>query len=371
MRIDLVSYAPIHEQAVRAFNQRMRDGGWDVSFSESYRPGSLPHGKHASLYKEYFLALDEVGEVRGAYILKYQDFLIHGQLVTIANYQFPLSEGVIDKRYGMVGVSMILDAQRREPKLYGLGLGGVAEPSARLMKAARWKMVRVPFYFCVARPSRFLRNLNYLRTSRLRCALFDALAYSGLGSVGMKIITGIQRARQNGMESQLESVEQFEDWADDLWNAAKAKYSLAAVRDQKVLNALYPRQNPTYLKLRVSRGTRVVGWAVVLDTQMAQHKYFGDMRLGSIADCFADPVDAPAVVYAASRFLLHRGVDMIVSNQSHDAWGQALRRSGFFAGPSNFLFAASQALAKTIEPLKATISHAHINRGDGDGPVSL
>jgi hypothetical protein len=104
---------------------------------------------------------------------------------------------------------------------------------------------------------------------------------------------------------------------------------------------------------------------VMLDTAMRDNEYFGDLRVGTIADCLARPEDAGIVIHAARVYLERRGVDLIISNQGHPAWTGALRADGFFRGPSNFLFAASPALGA------AGISEYHINRGDGDGPVHL
>jgi len=115
------------------------------------------------------------------------------------------------------------------------------------------------------------------------------------------------------------------------------------------------------------RGERAIGWAVALDTAMRDDKYFGDLRVGSIVDALARPEDARAVIGAAARALTGRGVDLIVSNQCHQAWQDALRRSGFLEGPSNFIFAASKKLAE----LTGRYEEIHINRGDGDGPIHL
>jgi hypothetical protein len=93
--------------------------------------------------------------------------------------------------------------------------------------------------------------------------------------------------------------------------------------------------------------------------------------VGSIADCLSRPENALAVTQAVTAFLLDRGVDLIVSNQSHAAWGAALRKNGFFSGPSNFIFAAGKPLAGLLAPLESVFPELHVNRGDGDGPVNL
>jgi hypothetical protein len=108
---------------------------------------------------------------------------------------------------------------------------------------------------------------------------------------------------------------------------------------------------------------------VLLDTQMRGHLQFGDMRVGSIVDCLAAPEQAGAVMRAAAGVLEERGVDLMVSNQLHRAWSDALQQAGFRKGPSNFLLALSPALAECVNG--AGDDGFHFNRGDGDGPIHL
>jgi hypothetical protein len=95
---------------------------------------------------------------------------------------------------------------------------------------------------------------------------------------------------------------------------------------------------------------------------MQWHRQFGDMRLGSIIDCLALPEHAPQVIAAAARVLERRGVDLILCDHSHPAWGAALRGAGFLEGPSNFSFAASPALTGKLEQG----SDLYLMRGDGN-----
>ena len=143
------------------------------------------------------------------------------------------------------------------------------------------------------------------------------------------------------------------------------------MRNAAILRILYPEAEKRFIKIKVSSEGKVLGWAVMLDTQMATHKQFGAMRVGSIVDCFARLEDAPAVMKAATEVLEKRGVDIIVSNQLNHYWGLALKQAGFLSGPTNFLFAASKKLAQLFEPVPPGPLTLHINRGDGDGPINL
>ena len=74
------------------------------------------------------------------------------------------------------------------------------------------------------------------------------------------------------------------------------------------------------------------------------------------------------VVRAAADALAERGVDLMLSNQSHPAWCTALRRNAFLPAPSNFAFAPSAELGKQIRAIDPDGRDMHLNRGDGDGP---
>jgi hypothetical protein len=164
---------------------------------------------------------------------------------------------------------------------------------------------------------------------------------------------------------------EFEGSADDLFADNVDSYVLVADRRGGTLRRIYPREESRYIRLAVSKSGDVIGWALVLDTQMRDDKYFGDMRVGSIADCFAAPDDAPSVVAAADEFLTRRGVDIVVSNQLHPRWCDALEMAGYERGPSNFFFYFSEELGDRLATIDDWQSGVHLNRGDGEGPAHL
>lgn len=114
-----------------------------------------------------------------------------------------------------------------------------------------------------------------------------------------------------------------------------------------------------------------VGWAVLLDTQMKEHKQFGSMRVGTIVDCLSLPGDEAKLISLCRVHLKSRGVDLIISNQSHSSWCEALVSSSFLKGPSNYIFATSPKLTQALGNLEAGIGAVHMNRGDGDGPIHI
>jgi hypothetical protein len=319
--------------------------------------------------------------VRGGYILRRQTFSVCGATLAAAHYRLPLSEGIVNRSYAMLGLRMVRDALSREPRLYGLGMGGWDKPLPQMLKRLGWTMCAVPFHFKVVHPFRFLRHIEALRTSPPRRAALDAAAFTGAGWLGMKAL-GLTRPLPSGPFN-LEPG--FAPWADEVWERSRPAYALLAQRDAATLEQLYPPSDPRFLRVRAAGG-----WAVLLDTQMQSHKQFGDMRVGAIVDCLAPPGSAGAVIRAAASLLEQRGVDLIVSNQLHGAWRRALTESGFRTGPSNYLLALSPALAdaagggpdralRSCEEMRPQAGVGklklappfHINRGDGDGPIHL
>jgi hypothetical protein len=350
---------------------RIEAGGGSYRFPESPIPNWLPRRDPIPLYQEYFVVL-EGSIVRGGYIMKPQEFAFDGKVTMIANSTFPISEGIVNRRYAHVGFLILKDALKRQPLLFGLGLGSYDEPITRMMKAARWSVVSCPFYFIVNRPFHFLREIAFLRRTRSRRIILDALAFSGLGWAAIKLLhslKGLPRGTATDLTS--EEVESFSSWADEIWKRAKDDSAMIAVRDAAILNTLYPSGNGRFRRIKVLRGGEAIGWAVVLNTKMKGHNHFGDMRVGSVVDCLAVPGEEHQVVTMATRHLERHGADIIVTNQLHRSWCKAFAGNGYLSGPSNFIFTASPQLAQRLHPFEVNASKVHLTRGDGDGPFNL
>lgn len=369
MPIGIQPYNEDMVPAVRAFNQRLAAGGIapEFHFPESHIPHWLPKTDSRRIYQEYYLAVDDQF-VRGGFILKYQEFRLGGEMRLLAYYHHSVSEGVVNKKYAGVGVYMLRSAMKMQPTLFALGMGGFDRPLPIMLKAMRWEMALVPFYFKVNHPSRFLREILPLRSSPVRRAAGGLAAVTGAGWLGIKALHWIRS--RTAPRTSVEVIHSFDSWADDLWRQCSSQYAFIAKRDSATLNILYP-SGKSFVCLKVGGADRVAGWAIVLDTQMRENKYFGNLRIGTIADCLAAPTDAPAVVAAAARALQEREVDLVIANHSLCPWRQAFRAAGFLEGPSNFIFAASPAFAENLHPFDRNQLQVYLNRGDGDGPVNL
>lgn len=354
--------------AVQAFNQRLAAGGAGWRFPEEPRPDWLPEEPGSDVFQKLILLLEDE-TVRGAYVIKHQSVSLRGKIHRAGNLYMPLSEGTIDRAYSLVGARIFSDAVRREPLLFALGLGGGSAQITGLVRALGWQLRPVPFFFKVIHPYRFLRELRYLRTSPLRARLMDLAAFSGAGWAGATATNALLNRRPRGKGPfDVQTVDRFGSWVDDLWRDCAGRYSFAAVRTSAVLNRVYPPGRAGLLRLRITRAGETIGYAVVLDEQSLPYEALGNMRVGTLMDGLALPEHAEPVVWLAGRVLEDRGVDVILTNQSHAAWGSASRRAGFIQGPSNCLFAAARPLADLIREADPQGRELHLTRGDGDWP---
>lgn len=366
MAIVVQPYVPEHEAAVSEFNQRLKAGGAekDLVFYEHATPRWLPPGD--SIFNQYFVATEN-RVVRGGYALKWQDFwLPDGQVRSIAYYHHPLSEGIVNKSHAMVGTLLLRDAIARAPLVYCLGMGGYDRPLPKMLIGLGWKHFAVPFYFRVVNPFRFLREMQPLRSSSVRRWGADLVAFSGAGTLGVKarsVLTAVLAPTVAAYE--VSEFSEFASWSDPLWKEARSECSMAAVRDSRALQRLYPAVEQHLTRLRIHRNGTDLGWAVVGERR--KDAKYGNLRVGSIVDCWALPGNALAVVRAANDKLEALGMDLIVSNQSHRDWCRALKGAGFMSSESNFIFAASKKLSELLKPFDEVKARLHFTRADGDG----
>jgi hypothetical protein len=230
-----------------------------------------------------------------------------------------------------------------------------------------WTHYLVPFFFRVLNPSRFLREMRALRSSPSRRFLLDLAAYSGAGWAASKLFSAFHMQRSSAADSF--EVANFEDEPDesvqDLWERARQTCSFTAVRDGRALEVLYPRQQTHLTRLIIKRTGGAIGWAIVGERR--KDAKYGNLRVGSVVDCFALPGEMLAVVNGATETLESQGFDLILSNQSHEAWAAAFEAAGYHSGPSNFIFAASRKLGELLVPFEKVRPRMHMTRADGDG----
>lgn len=373
MRIEIVPYRACHEGAVSDFNSRMSGGGSPWGFYTTAEPDWIAPRPGQEVWREYHVAIDGDGAVHGAFALKPQAWLVRGETRIVADWQGPFSEGSVDPKFNTLGLRMIRDMQKKQPHIYSWGHGGNEQPMVDMLLKMGWQMHYTPFLLLVCRPFRFLRLNAVLRSSPLRRLVLDVAAWTGAGFVALRLLHAVLRLRAHRrFTSTATVVPDFGAWADDLWERNKSRYAALAKRDAASMNALVPDTGWLRgIRLKVEAAGRTVGWAVVLDTRMQADSRYGDLRVGSIVDCFADPQDAGEVVAAATRFLRQRGVDIVISNQAHPAWVQGFAYNGYVVLPDKRMFAPSPALRALLEPFEETARGLHLTNMDGHGPMGL
>ena len=352
--------------ALREFNARLDAGGApsQFRFPEAANSDWLPALASRKIYEEHF-AVVENGHVRGCYKLKHQPFYVDGEVRSTDFCRWPISEGLVNKKYAWVYAEILDAVLKREPLQYGLAMG---DPVPEIVASRGWSLCFVPLYFRVNHPREFFREIRALQPTPGRRVMMQIVAEARFPGVGLKMVQTL-RSRKTSFDC-IEPIQTFGSWADDVWEQCREHYKMIAVRDSEALNILYP--NPSrYLRFKVMRDGITLGWVVLLNTQMRNTKYFGNQRVGSIVDCLAFPGEESAVIQAATEILQDEGADLIVSNQSHSHWTRALRYSGYLKGPSNFNFGVSPQLSTLLGPLEAALPLVHMTRGDGDGPLHL
>ena len=318
--------------------------------------------------------------VRGAFALKPQGWYIQGKEQTVADWQGPFSEGEIAPQHAALGLRMVREMQKKEPLLYSWGHGGRDVPILQLVRKMGWFVHGSPLMLHINNPFRFLRRNGALRRTAAMRWLLDLAAFSGLGPLALSALmlgqTALGRLRQGpGVaigEVNLTEVEHFGSWADELWEGCKSRYEALAVRDAGAMNALLPEGRwPKAIKLKVEQSGEVIGWAAVMDTSMKGDARFGDLRLGSVIDCFAAPEHAQAVIWCAKKYLCDRGVDLIISNQTHLGWISGFERNGFLRIANMRYMACSPALSDALAPHDTTLGGLHLTNLDGHGPHQM
>jgi hypothetical protein len=359
---------PDDVESISEFNSRLERAG--VTFAFPVGCSELMQ-RDPGIDAPYQVAyvLSDGSAVRGGYILKSEQVFVGEQSFSVGNYQLPLSEGIVDRKYAMVGVQLIRDALGRQPRLYCLGMGNTARPLPRLLSKLGWTVSKAPFLFRIENARNFTREIRWLRRGAGLRFLLDFARNTGT----LAGIVGLARLRRRVFGPRAPAGVSFAEVADlpeeidELFSIVRGDYGLMCDRRAAAMRERLPAHDSRLLRIVLRRSGKVAGWVVVSISQLSSHTQFGNMRLGCIVDGLAVPADVGLLVGEASKRLEDARCDLLVSNQTHPVWIEGLRRQGFFQGPSNFILALSPALATC----RAAVSSAHFNRADGDGPINL
>jgi hypothetical protein len=359
--------------AVARFNSRLKAEGQkeqvtlriNLPGEELHKPEGFPE------YRKMMIAEDGQ-EIRALFLLHHSTLFMKDVQRDFCWICFPLSEGIINRKYAITILQLIRKTLSYQSLLLDLYSGSFNDDWPQLLIKLGWKYNPVPFFFFPVRPTRVLLGLEYIKKHAGYRYGASLGAYSGLGAL---LRGGLALRRRLAIDlSEYSCSEQtgFDIWADRVFENSVNEYNVAIRRDATTLNILYPAEDSRYLRLRVRRKSagEDIGWIVALDKQMCGNKYFGDLRVGVLADGFGRASDATALIASGLNHLKKRGVDIVVGNFSHRAWIKACRNLGFLSGPTNFFFFTSPNELSLLEDHRR-ITDIHLVRGCGDGLNTL
>lgn len=363
----IIPYPQSLEASVERLNERLARGGkGEYAFPESNQEAE--RGPHRSLQRDYFVAVDEGNEVRGGYILRHQPYFRFGQPFDLSFLKLPVSEGAVDSRYAILGIEILQDVCLRKPTTFALGMGGMNEALPKILQQLQWEVTEVPFFFKILRAERVLSELEVSQRTPLRRLLSKVAALSGAATIGRMIVHQRTPCRRN---TSLEVEDSFGGWVDSVWESSKEEFGLLAERSSRTLSEIYLPFADAIRILRIRRDDTTIGWTACLTTQMENHPVFGNLRVSTIADGLSRGEHAGEVIHETVAFLEKEKPDLILSNQLNTNWQLGFTTAGFRRGPSNFALAISPGCAQAVSFDPDFWKSAHINRGDGDGPIHL
>jgi hypothetical protein len=360
-------------EAVIRFNQRLREGGREeqVNLSHSlpgearYRPAGFP------VFRRMMIAEDG-REIRAAMSLYHHNVFIKGERQDFCWADMPVSEGIVDRKHSLAIIQLMNRAAAYQPFLMTTGVGTPELTEFRFFAKLGWRWRMAPFFFYPVRVTKTLLGMRYFkdRPELRHAALLGAFSGAGAGLSGL---LSLRRRFASALSTcEISEENDFGDWADRIFTDALPEYAVAIRSDAATLNIVYPPDNAGYTRLRARRkgAKEDVGWIVVASKRMEDNPYFGDLKVGTLADGFGRVADAPALVAAGINYLAETGVDIIVANFLHAAWARACRRSCMIAGPSNYHLFVSPG-GPLLREDSCPPDEIHVARGHGDGMVAL
>ena len=167
MPIKCVPAAAHHVAAIEAFNRRMLEGNAPTDFLLPIEPGTRHREQETPIRWNRYVFLDGE-EVRGGVLEMDQPGWLAGREVRTSNFQSPLSEGIVNPKYSIVGMQIVKFMQKRSTATFMVGMGSTERPLPRLLAASGWSIRAVPFLFRVHNSRNFLREMPMLRSTSAR-----------------------------------------------------------------------------------------------------------------------------------------------------------------------------------------------------------
>jgi len=351
-------------ESIREFNARLEKAGITFAFPvDSSKLMQKAPGADAPYQTAYVMS--DGSSVRGGYILKSEQLFIGAQSFPVGNYQLPLSEGIADRKYAMVGVQLIRDALARQSRLYCLGMGNTARPLPRLLSKLGWTVSKVPFLFRIENARNFTKEIRWLHQRAYLRLLLGLARNTGTlaGIVGSaRLWRRVLGFRPPAGVSFVE-VADFPEEIDELFANVRGDYGLMCDRRAAAMRSRLPANDSRLLRVLLRKSGKVAGWVVISVSQLANHTQFGNMKLGCIVDGLAAPGDVGLLIGEACRRLEAASCDLLVSNQTHPVWIRGLRGQGFFKGPQISFLLFHRRWRRPTRPFRLRTSTARMAMG--------
>src|SRR4051812_20048372 len=101
MTISVAPFTPQYQPAAASFNERMRRANAPTAFLLPDRGKST--AADGAVTTTHFVALDGDGQVRGGMLCQEYPAFVGGRTERVVNISAPLSEGIVDPAYMLVG----------------------------------------------------------------------------------------------------------------------------------------------------------------------------------------------------------------------------------------------------------------------------
>lgn len=364
MKISIVPFTSELEAAAARFNARMHDARAPTAFLLPERSHATT--RHGEVTVTHYVACDEQGDVRGGMLCHEYPAHVAGRTARVLNISAPLSEGIIDPAYTWVGSLLIKHALRENPLAFVVGMGGPDKPLPRLLRAMRWTVSVVPFYFRMLNAGRCAQELAPFRASRGRRFAASIAATTGIAAIGALALHRASREAANAArEFTVDAITEWDTVAEP-WNAFVPRTTFAVERTPGVLPFFYPLNRSGFQVWAMKRSTVPVGWFGLAITRMSANPYFGDLTVAVLTDC----VGTTEAVQAGPMLAIERakaaGAELLITNQQHQELQTGCVRAGWRAAPSNYLLATSPTLSTQLRS-----ETTYLTRRDGDGLVNL
>jgi hypothetical protein len=374
VKTSIATYRPEHVPAVRELNDRLTRGGSHWQFYDDPVPQWLPRDEpDCSVWREFAVVLDEEEQARGGLVVKPQRFRLGMADIDLLTWQGPVSEALVDRRFGKVGMQCLMYLRDRNPLLFGWG---GSDQLNRLLEAFGWTRWETPLAMKIICPSRVARLAPFLRGSGLRARLATLAGVTGLAAMVFHTVQTAIAVRSDGLtapSATTHRVDSFGDWADDIWQAVRDDYAFIALRDSKSLNRLMARTGwPDCQIHRIDEAGQTLGWVATRVSDLKGDKRFGDLRLGCIVDALALPGHEGRAVRCGEDLLRAQGVDLIAGHISHRTWIDAFGQSGFLRiARQRRLFIAPDLFERLTQLGVDAPDQVHLMPIDGDGPMGF